>query len=75
MSVNWTQDGNAMYLTAWSPETGAALLLVDLQGRSRVLLQRSVFYVLRSPVPSPDGRWLAFRLESPEGNAWLLEGF
>ncbi len=64
-SVNWTLDGNAMYLTTWSPETGAALLLVDLQGRSRVLLQRSVFYALRSPVPSPDGRWLAFRLESP----------
>ncbi len=75
MSVNWTLDGNALYLTTWSPEKGAALLLVDLQGRPRVLLQRSVSYALRSPVPSPDGRWLAFRLESPEGNAWLLENF
>ncbi len=74
-NVSWSAKGDALYLATWSPSTGATLLHTDLQGRGRLLLQKPVYELFRNPVPSPDGRYLAFEKLTPQGNVWLLEKF
>jgi Tol biopolymer transport system component len=73
-SLHWTGDGNALFVTA-TQSTNYLVARIDLDGKAQVLLDRGRNQWLSSPVPSPDGRQLAFSQQTFETNAWLLENF
>lgn len=66
----WTADGKALLATSYLPD-GFRLLHVSLNGRVRVLY-KSRFHI-ENPVPSPDGRYLAFGDITSEGNVWMID--
>jgi serine/threonine protein kinase/Tol biopolymer transport system component len=68
--LSWTADGNALFAAA-----GYFIARIELDGTTRVLLNRSRNQWLKYPCPSPDGRYLAFSQATFESNAWLLENF
>jgi Tol biopolymer transport system component/DNA-binding winged helix-turn-helix (wHTH) protein len=72
--TSWTADGNAL-IGAGTSSTGYFIARIELDGRSSVLLDRGRNQALEFPLPSPDGRHLAFRQQTWESNAWLLENF
>ena len=69
-SVAWAADGKTLFVTGWASKN-APLLRVSLDGKTQLLY--SGRYYLEDPVPSPDGRHLAFGDAAFEGNAWLIE--
>jgi hypothetical protein len=73
LSLSWTADGNALLATALS--TGYLIARIELDGQTRVLLNREPNQGLGYICPSPDGIHLAFSQETRESNAWLLENF
>jgi Tol biopolymer transport system component len=71
----WSADGNRIYVTARSSSSWA-ILSVDLQGNVGALLEVPMGQSwLWDPVPSPDGRYLAFVQRVFENNAAMLENF
>jgi len=69
--VTWTADGRGWYACARTG-SGGLLVYADRQGRTSELLESSGWpYV----VPSPDGRHVAFPLQTGSSNAWLVRGF
>jgi Tol biopolymer transport system component len=72
--LSWAAVGNALFAAAMS-ETGYFIARIELDGKTRVLLNRSRNQYLSYPCPSPDGRHLAFSQQTRESNAWLLENF
>jgi serine/threonine protein kinase/Tol biopolymer transport system component len=72
-SLSWTADGNAFFAGVQS--TDYLLVRIELDGKIRVLLDRGRDQWLSNPLPSPDGRRLAFTQETFESNCWLLENF
>jgi Tol biopolymer transport system component len=71
-SVAWAPDGKAFFLTGWASR-GGPLLRISLDGRTEVLYRgRKDIY---SPVPSPDGRYVAFAELTEEGNAYIIENY
>jgi hypothetical protein len=74
----WSLNGKAIYITDRSPfESDFTVFYVGLDGHSRVLWKRgtSPGHSFDYPVPSPDGRHLAFTVVTYEMNAWMLENF
>jgi Tol biopolymer transport system component len=69
----WTADGKALLAAAQT--TSYFLARVELDGKSRLLLDRGRNGWLGWPVLSPDGRHLAFHQLTFDSNAWLLENF
>lgn len=74
-NVNWSSDGNQLYVTGWFASSNA-ILSVDLAGNMKVLLEVPAGQAwLTTPVPSPDGHYLAYTKRSFEQNVSLLENF
>lgn len=72
--IAWAADASGLYLSANLPKKGG-LLRLDMNGKLEVLWQSDSAYV-DLPVPSPDGKRLAFTVGSPgESNAWIIEHF
>ncbi len=69
-SVAWAVDGKALFLTGYASKN-PPLLRVSLDGKTQLLY--SGRYYLEEPVPSPDGRYLAFGDVSEDSNAWVVE--
>jgi hypothetical protein len=74
--VGWSLDGRGIYLQEITASDFLSLY-AGLDGHSQVLWKRgsdpgSWFDY---PVPSPNGRYLAFTLGTYESNAWMLENF
>jgi Tol biopolymer transport system component len=69
-SVAWAADGKSLFATSYAPD-GSSLLHVSLDGNVRVI--HKVRFFIENPVPSPDGRYLAFGDITPEGNIWLID--
>ncbi len=69
-SIAWAADGKALFVTGFESK-GSHLLRVSLDGKAQ-LLYRGGKYV-ESPVPSPDGRYLAFSDMSVQSNAWVFQ--
>jgi len=69
--VAWWKGGKLLFVTERGPKS--TLISLDVAGRSHVLKQSDGF--LGVPVPSPDGRHLAFNKEDDESNVWLIENF
>jgi Tol biopolymer transport system component len=73
--VQWTPDGTGLYLAANLPKK-AALLHIDLNGNVDVVWQSESIMYVGLPVPSPDGKHIAFTVGSiGESNAWWIEHF
>jgi hypothetical protein len=72
-SVGWSADGASLFVTGTVPEGGSALRHVSLDGRSQLLYQADVW--LERPIPSPDGRHLAFGQATSSNNVWTVENF
>lgn len=68
--VAWAPDGKALFATGWA-SNGAPLLRVSLDGETQLLYKGG--YYVENPVPSPDGRYLAFGEVTLESNAWVIE--
>jgi len=72
--LDWSSDGKGLYCGSVSPQNGT-LLYVDLKGNAKVLWHHKATGGEIWGVPSPDGRYLAIRLDVTNSNVWMLEGF
>jgi Tol biopolymer transport system component len=75
--LSWTPDGKHLFFSASSydnPMRGA-IFRATLEGKTQLLWRSAVQEVVDSPVPSPDGKYLAFNTMAWDGNVWLLENF
>ncbi len=68
--VAWAPDGKALYATGWA-SNGPPLLRVSVDGGTKLLYKGG--YYVENPVPSPDGRYVAFGEVTLESNAWVIE--
>jgi hypothetical protein len=75
--LGWSLDGKGIYLGKRTPLLDFTALYAGLDGHSQVLWKRgsSPGHTIVHPIPSPDGRYLAFTSITAESNAWLLENF
>jgi hypothetical protein len=72
-NVCWSADGKALFAAVQT--TGNFIARVELEGKTRVLLDGGRVHWLSFPRVSPDGRYLAFSQRTFESNAWLVENF
>ncbi len=72
--VDWSLDGNALFVSNWTPQD-VSLLRVDLDGNARVLWHQRLNFLGTKGVPSPDGRHLAVAVFTTDSNAWMIENF
>lgn len=70
-SVGWSTDGRSLFATNWSSVAGS-ILHVALNGETQ-LLHRASGMTLERPLPSPDGRYLAFGDVITTSNAWMID--
>ena len=68
--VAWAADGNALFATSWASKD-PPLLRISLNGEVK-LLHKGLFHV-ENPVPSPNGRYLAFGENTMESNVWVVQ--
>jgi len=71
-AVAWSSDGRSLFVDSWSPK-GSTLLHVSLSGEARPLRKSGMW--IDKPVPSPDGRYLAFGEVTSNSNAWMINDF
>jgi Tol biopolymer transport system component len=71
--LSWTADSKAVLVSGAAPGK-AALLRVDLDGRTQILCENRGANSTYA-VPSPDGRHIAFTKNFTARNAWMIEGF
>jgi serine/threonine protein kinase/Tol biopolymer transport system component len=71
--VAWSADDKGLFITSWTSKW--SLFHVDLVGHVHLLRQMEGRRVMAFPVPSPDGRYLAFSERAAECNAWIMENF
>jgi serine/threonine protein kinase len=67
--LSWAADGNGFFVTC-----SQGLLYITLAGEVKPLFLTS-FIRARYPLPSPDGRFLAFLASGMDSNVWLLDNF
>jgi Tol biopolymer transport system component len=72
-SATWSRDGKSLFVTN-SASRGDSILRVALNGQTQ-LLYKSPVIGLERPVPSPDGRYLAYSQVNSTSNVWMIEGF
>ena len=73
-SIAWAADGHGFFVTSWLPDS-FNLLHVTLTGKVNPLLRNGHRQWMVDPIPSPDGKYLAFRAHTFDSNVWMLEGF
>jgi eukaryotic-like serine/threonine-protein kinase len=69
-SISWTVDGKGFFVTGWPP----SLLHVTATGKVSPLLRNTAQWMW-GPLPSPDGKHLAFMANTYDANVWMLENF
>jgi hypothetical protein len=72
-SLCWAPDGKALYAALQNGDY--QLVRIGLDGKMTVLLDRGRNQWLSNATASPNGRYLAFTLQSFDTNSWLLENF
>jgi Tol biopolymer transport system component/predicted Ser/Thr protein kinase len=70
----WSADGKALFLSAQLP-AGYFLARLELDGTTRVLLDRGRAQWVGEVHASPDGKRLTFALQTFDLNIWMLENF
>jgi eukaryotic-like serine/threonine-protein kinase len=72
-SIAWAVGGNGFFVT--SNSTGKDLLHVKLDGKGQSMLHLDSRQSMTNPLPSPDGKYLAFQAVTWDSNVWMLENF
>ena len=75
-AVAWAADGKSLFVTCWKPD-GSDLIQATLDGKVTLLWHNghSQWQWAAKPLPSPDGKYLAFQSKSFDSNVWMLENF
>jgi Tol biopolymer transport system component len=73
-SIDWAADSRNIWASACEPSGTRALILVDLRGRVRTMLEDAQKQ-MGWAIPAPDGRHVALWQASGNSNAWMLQGF
>ncbi len=73
-SVAWAADGKSFFATTYAPDS-YKLLHITLAGNAHSLLHNDGRQWMVSPLPSPDGKYLAFRAETSNSNVWMIDNF
>ncbi|MCC6366411.1 MAG: PD40 domain-containing protein [Bryobacterales bacterium] len=68
--VAWAADGKAVFATVWASKE-PPLLRISLDGEV-TLLHKGLLHT-ENPVPSPDGRHIAFGENTMESNVWVVQ--
>jgi hypothetical protein len=68
-AIAWSVSGKGFFITTFP----FGLWYMDLKGNGHVLYQ-PVHWV-SEPLPSPDGRRIAFLNMTMQANAWMIEDF
>jgi len=71
-SIAWAADGKSLFATSWLPGS-SNLLHVSPAGKVTPLLRTRPW--MFTPLPSPDGKYLAYGGWTVDSNVWILEGF
>jgi serine/threonine protein kinase len=71
----WTPDGKGLIVPACSGSEDCFLTYVELNGKNSILFSGGKSQFFRRPIFSPDGQYLAFSMQAPNSNVWLLENF
>jgi Tol biopolymer transport system component len=77
-STKWAPDGRHIYFAGWSDtsSSSSAIVTTDLTGNAKALVEIPYGQGwLCCPVPSPDGRFLAYTERIYEPNVAMLENF
>jgi len=74
-SVCWSSDGRAVYVAGQRGSSEFFLMWMDLDGNSKIIATKGPDPYFTNPLPSPDGRFLAYTQEANESNVMLLENF
>lgn len=72
-SITWAPDGKGWYAVSSTGE-GWTLLYINRQGKPGVLMTSSTKWA-PDVYSSPDGRHLAFSMQSTSSNVWMMQGF
>jgi Tol biopolymer transport system component len=73
-SVAWAADGKGFFVTSNSRDS-FNLLHVALDGKVSPLLRNGHRQWMYGPLPSPDGKYLAYQAQTTDSNVWMLENF
>jgi len=73
-SIAWAADGKSLFLIASTPDS-RDLLHVTLTGKIQATLATDRKQWLYAPLPSPDGKHLAFQAQTRDSNLWMVENF
>jgi Tol biopolymer transport system component len=73
-TVAWSADGRSLFALGVH-SSDESILNVDLSGKASVVVKVGRDHIVTALHMSPDGRHLAYSLETWESNAWLLENF
>ena len=72
--LGWTADGKGFFATSILADA-QNLLHITLAGKVDLLFRQGHTQHLNRPLPSPDGRYLAFQTTTVDSNVWMLENF
>lgn len=73
-SISWDAEGKGFFLTTVLPQS-FNLIHVDPSGKVQPLSNNSHRQWFFQPLPSPNGRYLAFQAQTNDSNVWLLTNF
>ena len=73
-SIAWAPDGKGFFATSWLPDS-FNLLYVTLAGKVKPLIRNGQRQWMINPLPSPNGKYLAFQAQTWDSNVWMLESF
>jgi Tol biopolymer transport system component len=72
--VAWAAEGKGFF--ASSNQSGSfSLLFITPAGQVKPILKRGSRGWINSPLPSPDGKYLAYSGVTIDANVWMVEGF
>jgi len=72
--IAWAADGKGFFLSSNLADAWG-LLHVTPAGRLSLLLRNPRSQRLSTPLPSPNGKHLAFQAETYDSNVWMIENF
>jgi Tol biopolymer transport system component len=70
----WAADGNGFFATCWLRNSND-LIYITPTGTVTRLWHGGHRQWLTNPLPSPDGKYLAFEAETWDSNVWTIENF
>jgi Tol biopolymer transport system component len=71
-SISWSADGMGFFLTCYAADS-FNLVHITSFGKVHTLLRTDRKQWIISPLPSPDGKYLAFQSQSWDSNLWIIQ--